>query len=161
MLIPRSSMGLKTPLSIANSVGVIDAGFSGSLKFVVGSTSESKYTIETGSQLCQIVAPDIRPIVVNLVDNLENPSARQTCGFGSTGMGRAGAPAPWEAPTFSAGETSRAFRKGPCLERGNLGDTSGEHRRKIPEKKSRRTTWSLTEWQQWASRAPQVMVAKD
>ncbi len=53
-------------------------------------------------------------------------------GVGSTGKGVPAAPAPWEPPTFSVAETSRAFRKAPIL--GRQEDMAGtSHRDKIPE----------------------------
>ena len=101
-------MGMHTPLRMSNSVGVIDAGYSGSVKLVLDNTSKYIYTVEPGTRLCQIVSPDMRPMVVNVVDNIENPSSRKARGIGSTGLSRVAVP--------------------PCLEKTEAGVTGGGHR---------------------------------
>lgn len=83
---PRSSI-VKTPLRLANSVGIIDSGYRGNLMGVFDvfpDTSISNYTIESGVRLLQICSPWLGPIRVNLVDELDETS-RGAGGFGSTG----------------------------------------------------------------------------
>ncbi len=75
----------------------------------------------------------MRPIVVSVVDSLENPSTRKGQGLGSTGYGPPAAPAPWEPPTFSVAETSRAFRRAPELQRQGEGTLGDAHREKIAD----------------------------
>ena len=133
MLVPRSSMGLHTPLRMSNSIGVIDAGYTGSVKLLLDNTGKYSYTAQPGARLCQVVSPDMRPIEVNIVDNIENPSSRQEQGIGSTGPGWAAVPAPWEPPVFSVAETSRAFRRAPHLEKGQGDGSNTEHRAKVPQ----------------------------
>ena len=64
---PRSSIS-KTPLMLANSVGIIDSGYRGEIIGAFRNLSSSNYTIEKHSRLLQICAPDLRPIDVILVD---------------------------------------------------------------------------------------------
>lgn len=81
-LVPRSSI-CKTPLQMANSVGVIDKTYRGELMAPVRCTSDT--TIENGQRLFQIVAPDMGWIwQVRIVDSLPS-STRGEGGFGSTG----------------------------------------------------------------------------
>jgi dUTP pyrophosphatase len=81
-LVPRSSI-CKTPLQMANSVGVIDKTYRGELMAPVRSTSDTN--ISVGQRLFQIVAPDMGWIwQVRIVDNLPT-SVRGEGGFGSTG----------------------------------------------------------------------------
>ena len=107
-LYPRSSLS-KTPLILANHVGIIDAGYRGKIIAAVkyipslmdiyefckdGSCLESEkdfrqkltsYKIKSGTRLFQICSRDLRPInKINIVDNLSE-SKRGSGGFGSTG----------------------------------------------------------------------------
>ena len=85
-LYPRSSIS-RTPIRLANSVGIIDAGYRGELKVVVDNMNYQgePYTITAGTRLFQICAPDLSPFDhVQIVNNLSN-SVRGTGGFGSTG----------------------------------------------------------------------------
>ena len=82
-LYPRSSIS-KTPLRMANSVGIIDAGYRGNIKVAVDNISDKGYTVSKGQRLFQICAPDLGPIDLKLADELST-SSRGPCGFGSTG----------------------------------------------------------------------------
>ena len=84
---PRSSLS-KTPLRLANSVGIIDSGYRGDL---IGAfdcrTHSSQYVVLKQDKLVQICAPGLVPVIVELVDSLEQlgETARGEGGFGSTG----------------------------------------------------------------------------
>lgn len=84
-LIPRSSI-FKTPLSMANSEGIIDRTYRGLLKAPVRNhLPTDSYPIEEGTRLFQIVAPDMGWIrEVRIVESLSETS-RGEGGFGSTG----------------------------------------------------------------------------
>ena len=92
---PRSSTGSSTPLRLANSVGIIDAGYRGELMgfFDNRGTSGSDYKIEKYQRLLQICSPNLTyPIYPVLVDNMEmldkfsGHNERGSGGFGSTGI---------------------------------------------------------------------------
>lgn len=83
-LYPRSSMGAKTPLRLANSVGIIDSGYRGTLGAILDNTIEEAYTIEANARLVQICHASLEPFYVRLVSNLEK-TRRGEGGFGSTG----------------------------------------------------------------------------
>tara|TARA_B100001287_G_C22686338_1_gene533912 strand:- start:8075 stop:8593 length:519 start_codon:yes stop_codon:yes gene_type:complete len=83
---PRSSIS-KTPLLLANSVGIIDSGYRGELIGAFRNIGSSEpYIVEKYSRLLQICAPDLRPIYVELVtQNFFEHTDRGAGGFGSTG----------------------------------------------------------------------------
>jgi len=81
---PRSSMGSKTPLRLSNSIGLVDKGYTGELMIVVDNISDKDYTIEEGSRLVQLVAPNHESNVVNIVNEIVE-TTRSGNGFGSTG----------------------------------------------------------------------------
>ena len=82
-LYPRSSIS-KTPLRLANSVGIIDSGYRGNLMAVVDNISDEPFQIQRGQRLFQICGRYLEPIHLNLVENLSG-SERGNGGFGSTG----------------------------------------------------------------------------
>jgi len=98
---PRSSLS-KTNLRLANSTGIIDAGYRGNLigmfdvvnieddrtKDKVNS-NDADYFAKVNDRLLQICAPGLVPIyveIVNSLDELGNETERGTGGFGSTGF---------------------------------------------------------------------------
>ncbi len=83
-LYPRSSI-IKTPLRLANSVGIIDSGYRGNIKAVFDIKSD--YTVEQHSRLVQICSPTLNKLFVKIVDNIEDlgVTERGDGGFGSTG----------------------------------------------------------------------------
>ncbi len=84
-LLPRSSI-YKTGHMMANSVGVIDASYRGTLKAPVVATAANAVGFKRGERYFQIVAPDMKQIhVVRAVGSLPE-TARGEGGFGSTGQ---------------------------------------------------------------------------
>ena len=84
---PRSSIS-KTPLMLANHVGIIDSGYRGNLMAALRKLpSDCKsYTIAKHTRLFQICHPTLCPVFVVLVPETElNTSERGEGGFGSTG----------------------------------------------------------------------------
>ena len=86
---PRSSIS-KTPLVLANHVGIIDSGYRGTMMAAVRKlpqdTAGAPYVVEKHTRLFQICHPTLCPVFVVLVDESElNSSERGDGGFGSTG----------------------------------------------------------------------------
>ena len=92
-LYPRSSLS-KTPLRLANSVGIIDSGYRGHIMAAFDIKNSLPYTapiqdiIEQYDRVVQLCAPALVPIWVNLVPDimrLGRNTLRGAGGFGSTG----------------------------------------------------------------------------
>ena len=79
----RSSIS-KTPMRLANAVGVIDSGYRGNIKAALDNIRDEDYTIKKGSRLVQICSPTLSPITVCIVDKVSETD-RGEGGFGSTG----------------------------------------------------------------------------
>ena len=71
LVMSRSSIG-KTPLRLANAVGLIDAGYRGEIMAVVDNIKKEDYTVEPGQRLFQLVAMDGSPIYFELVEELSD-----------------------------------------------------------------------------------------
>jgi len=98
LLHPRSSTAMKYNLIMGNSTGVIDQDYRGEIIACMFSnltlvnleslrqsgTLETKHTLEEGTRIVQICAPNYRPFKVEIVDDLDTTS-RGAGGFGSTG----------------------------------------------------------------------------
>jgi dUTPase len=82
---PRSSLS-KTKLRLANSTGIIDAGYRGHLIGMFDITTE--YEGCSYDRYLQICAPGLVPIIVEIVKNMDelgDETERGKGGFGSTG----------------------------------------------------------------------------
>ena len=83
-LYPRSSIS-KTPLMLANSVGIIDAGYRGEICAMVRNCSNEPFFIAQGDKLFQLCSPDLKPLEITIINELPD-SDRGNSGFGSTGL---------------------------------------------------------------------------
>jgi len=83
-LYPRSSIS-KTPLRMANSVGIIDAGYRGNIIAAIDNISDKPYKIEKKQRLFQICSPTLESIEMKVIEELSD-SERGNNGFGSTGQ---------------------------------------------------------------------------
>ena len=84
-MMPRSSIS-KTPLRLANSMGLIDAGYRGTLLAMVDSSDSMDITF--GDRYFQVVAADLSPFDdIKIVSEIPGgPTLRGAGGFGSTGV---------------------------------------------------------------------------
>lgn len=83
-ILPRSSIGAKTPLRLSNAQGVIDAGYRGPLGVLYDNIGDEPYTITAGDRIAQMyVMPSYR-FKAKVVDSLED-SDRGSTGFGDSG----------------------------------------------------------------------------
>ena len=80
---PRSSIS-KTPLRLANSIGIIDSGYRGNLILALDNIKDFPYTIQKGQRLAQICSPLLDSIWFDIVETLSETD-RGAGGFGSTG----------------------------------------------------------------------------
>jgi dUTP pyrophosphatase len=86
---PRSSIS-KTPLMMANHIGIIDSGYRGNLlaavRYLPGHETPI-YMLESKTRLFQVCHPSLCPIYVMEVNEVElSNTFRGSGGFGSTGL---------------------------------------------------------------------------
>ena len=84
---PRSSIS-KTPLRLANSLGLIDAGYRGVLLAAVDVLGSADFAVHEGDRYFQAVTPDLLPWAdIQIVDEIPGgETIRGAGGFGSTGL---------------------------------------------------------------------------
>lgn len=83
-ILPRSSIGAKTPLRLSNSVGLIDSGYRGELGILYDNTSDEPYTVNAGDRIAQLLVMPSYRFQAKVVDILAD-SDRGEGGFGSSG----------------------------------------------------------------------------
>lgn len=83
LLMPRSSI-YKTPLRVANSIGLIDSNYRGNLKVPLDNISDKSYMIKRGEKLVQLVAPNLEDFKLVITSKLSK-TGRENKGFGSSG----------------------------------------------------------------------------
>jgi len=82
MLVPRSSIS-KTPLRLANSIGIIDKGYRGKVMVKLDNNSDKDFIMNSGSCYFQIVAFNGYLPTFKLVKSISK-TKRDEGGFGST-----------------------------------------------------------------------------
>ena len=82
-LYPRSSLS-KTPLRLANSIGIIDSSYRGEIMAAVDNISDQDFEIKQGERLFQLCSSTLEPINYIITDKLSETD-RGKGGFGSTG----------------------------------------------------------------------------
>lgn len=85
---PRSSIS-KSNLRLANNVGIVDAGYRGHLMGMFDVIYANETDVKKLDRYIQICAPGLLPIVVEIVESLEElgeQTVRGDGGFGSTGI---------------------------------------------------------------------------
>ena len=73
----------KTPLRLANSIGLMDAGYRGEACIMLDNIKDEEYTVKKGERLVQAVAFDGQPFRLEFVDDLDS-TQRGEASFGST-----------------------------------------------------------------------------
>ena len=84
LLVPRSSLGVRHRLGLANTVGVIDADYRGEIKAALVNNGSKPVTIERGTRVVQLIIQQFKSVTWVQVGGLP-PTVRGEGGFGSTG----------------------------------------------------------------------------
>ena len=85
LVLPRSGLASKHGLTLANSPGLIDAGYRGEVMCsMINLDRDEAIEIRTGDRIAQLVIVELPAVTPAFVDELP-PSARGEGGFGSTG----------------------------------------------------------------------------
>lgn len=82
---PRSSTGVKTPLRLSNSVGVIDALYKDEVKLIFTNTGVEPYEIHQGDRLAQMSLDPCPMARFVEVENVKELGGDRGGGIGSTG----------------------------------------------------------------------------
>lgn len=84
---PKSGLSIKKGLTVLNTPGTVDYGYTGEIKVIVINLSNETHTIEVGDKIAQAVICPVthgRYVNFNKVDEIKEKD-RNSNGFGSTG----------------------------------------------------------------------------
>jgi dUTP pyrophosphatase len=82
---PRSGLARRHGVTLANSPGVIDAGYRGEVHVILINLGPAAYRIEPGDRVAQLVVTPIDASTPIEVDELPTSESRGGGGFGSSG----------------------------------------------------------------------------
>lgn len=83
-IVPRSGLGSKG-LTVANSPGIIDAGYRGEIQVALVNHSRKNFEIKKGDRIAQLVVVPFTQVNIEVVDEFSEETERGEGGFGSTG----------------------------------------------------------------------------
>jgi dUTP pyrophosphatase len=84
MILPRSGLGVKHGIVLANLVGLIDSDYQGELKVAAWNRSDTAYTLQPLERMAQLVIVPVMQAQFTVVDEFI-ATQRGAGGFGSTG----------------------------------------------------------------------------
>lgn len=85
LVFARSSLAVEKGLTLANGVGVIDAGYQGEVMVPLHNCTGTFVIISKGERIAQMVIVPIATPELVRVDSFDAPTERGEGGFGSTG----------------------------------------------------------------------------
>lgn len=85
ILAPRSGLGIKHGLVLANTIGVIDSDYQGEIKIGIRNQGNEPYSIQPGERICQMLFIPVVQASLRVVEQFSEESERGTGGFGHTG----------------------------------------------------------------------------
>ncbi|MDA8414152.1 MAG: dUTP diphosphatase [Desulfobacteraceae bacterium] len=85
LLVPRSGLGIKHGIVLANTIGVIDSDYQGEIGIGIYNRGTTAYTVEPGERVCQMMFVPVTQAALVVVKEFSVDSARGAGGFGHTG----------------------------------------------------------------------------
>jgi dUTP pyrophosphatase len=85
LVAPRSGLAAKHGLTVLNSPGVIDSGYTGNIKVILLNTGKADYTVKRGDRIAQLLFQEVKQANFVIVDDLNIESDRSIGGLGSSG----------------------------------------------------------------------------
>lgn len=85
LLVPRSGLGIKHGIVLANTLGVIDSDYQGEIGIGIHNRGAAPYTIEPGERICQVLFMPVTQVTLEVVQEFSQESTRGAGGFGHTG----------------------------------------------------------------------------
>jgi len=85
LIVPRSGMGTKFRIGLANTVGVIDSDYRGDVKVFLVNDGHMEVEIKQYDRVCQMLVVPVELHSMRKI-GLLRPTGRDTEGFGSSGV---------------------------------------------------------------------------
>ncbi len=85
ILAPRSGLGIRHGIVLANTIGVIDSDYQGEIKIGIRNQGSEPYSIQPGERICQMLFMPVAQTSLLVVNEFSKESKRGEGGFGHTG----------------------------------------------------------------------------
>jgi dUTP pyrophosphatase len=85
IIAPRSGLGIKSGIVLANTIGVIDSDYQGEIKIGLFNRGKTTYIVKPGERICQMLFMPVIRAELNLVQDFSNETVRGQGGFGHSG----------------------------------------------------------------------------
>lgn len=85
LIAPRSGLGIRQGIVLANTIGVIDSDYQGEIGIGIYNRGREPYTIEPGERICQMMFVPVAQVALEIVNEFTENSGRGAGGFGHTG----------------------------------------------------------------------------
>lgn len=85
IIVPRSGLGIKNGIVLANTMGVIDSDYQGEIKIGLFNRSQNQYLVKPGERICQMLFMPVINATLKLVEEFSNATYRGSGGLGHTG----------------------------------------------------------------------------
>ena len=85
IIVPRSGLGIKKGIVLANTMGVIDSDYQGEIKIGLFNRSQNRYLVKPGERICQMLFMPVIKATLKLVQEFSNATLRGGGGLGHTG----------------------------------------------------------------------------
>jgi dUTP pyrophosphatase len=85
IIVPRSGLGIKKGIVLANTMGVIDSDYQGEIKIGLFNRSQNQYLVKPGERICQMLFMPVIIATLKLVQEFSNATYRGSGGLGHTG----------------------------------------------------------------------------
>lgn len=82
---PKSGIALKNSVTVLNTPGTIDEGYTGEIQVILINHGERLYKVNKGEKIAQLVVMPVIRVQVEEIEELQETS-RGVGGFGSTGL---------------------------------------------------------------------------
>jgi len=85
IIVPRSGLGIKKGIVLANTMGVIDSDYQGEIKIGLFNRGQNQYLVKPGERICQMLFMPVIKATLKLVQEFSNATYRGSGGLGHTG----------------------------------------------------------------------------
>ena len=85
IIVPRSGLGIKKGIVLANTMGVIDSDYQGEIKIGLFNRSPNPYLVNPGERICQMLFMPVISATLKLVEEFSHATYRGSGGLGHTG----------------------------------------------------------------------------
>jgi dUTP pyrophosphatase len=86
LLAPRSGLGIRHGIVLANLVGIIDSDYHGEILVGLWNRGQETFIVHPGDRICQMIFMPVTQVELHIVEAFSSSSERGEGGLGHTGI---------------------------------------------------------------------------